>query len=756
MSLALNPAQQAAVRHPGGPLLVLAGAGSGKTRVLTARIAYLIQERGVAPQRIFAVTFTNKAAGEMRARVAALLGADPKGLWIGTFHSLSARLLRREAALLGFGPNFTIYDQDDSESFIKRLLEQRGLSPKANPPRAIHAMISGAKNRMLLPEELGAQAESPLQRVAAEIYATLGPALRQANAMDFDDLLLHPLTLFREHPERLAYWQRRFEHVLVDEFQDTNSAQYRLVKLLAAQHTNLCVVGDDDQAIYGWRGADVRHMLSFQQDFPGASLIKLEQNYRSTQVILDAANGVIAGNARRLGKTLFTARPGGEPVTLLAAADERDEAEWLAAELARRAAGADVPYEGMAILYRTNAQSRPLEEAFRFRGIPYRLVGAVSFYERREVKDVLAYLRLIANPADDEAFVRIVNVPRRGIGDASLSQLLRAAAQWGRPLLETARAAERISDLRPNVREAFQALARLLDELRGRLGAADPATALEQVIAAVGYGQYLADEGPEGIERLENVQELIAGAEAWAETAVEEGEEAGNEAGDEAGEGGRVKGATLIERYLTQAALVTSADQGTGDPTGVTLMTVHMAKGLEWPVVTLAGLEDGLFPLARAAGEPGGLEEERRLCYVGLTRAREKLYLSWARTRYRNGRLELSESSRFLEALPPSVVEERGTAPQWDRARRSGGSGAGGTRRPAPAAIEWEEEASQDAPRYIAGERVRHRKFGSGVVRAVSGAGRELKVIVEFDDSEIGTKQLLVAYAGLEREWESA
>src|SRR6266581_3074203 len=552
VSIPLNPAQAAAVRHPNGPLLVLAGAGSGKTRVLTARIAYLIQERGVAPQQIFAVTFTNRAAGEMRSRV---------------------------AAHLGFGPNFTIYDQDDSESFIKRLLEQQGLSPKANPPRAIHAVISSAKNRMLLAEELGAQAESPLERVAAQIYAVLGPALRQANAMDFDDLLLHPLALFREHPERLAYWQQRFEHVLVDEFQDTNAAQYRLVKLLAARHTNLCVVGDDDQAIYGWRGADVRHMLSFQQDFPDATLIKLEQNYRSTQVILDAANGVIAENARRLGKTLFTATPGGEPVTLLTAADERDEAEWLAGELSRRAAEGDVAYEGMAILYRTNAQSRPLEEAFRFRGIPYRLVGAVSFYERREVKDVLAYLRLIANPADDEAFARIVNVPRRGIGDASLAPLVRTATQWKQSLFQTAGAAGRIPDLRPNVRDAFAGVAALIDELRARFGDADPATALEQVIAAVGYGPYLADEGPEGIERLENVQELIAGAAQWAETA----EADGDEAGDEDGEGDKATGTSLIERYLTQAALVTSADQGTGDPTGVTLMTVHMAKGLEWP-----------------------------------------------------------------------------------------------------------------------------------------------------------------------------
>ena len=739
MTLTLNPAQEAAVRHPGGPLLVLAGAGSGKTRVLTARIAHLIQERGIAPSRIFAVTFTNKAAAEMRTRVGALLGADPRGLWIGTFHSLSARLLRREAPLLGFASNFTIYDQDDSESFIKRLLEQRGHSPKMHPPRAIHAIISGAKNRMLLPEELGASADGPLERVAAEIYAALGPALRQANAMDFDDLLLLPLTLFAEHPDRLAFWQRRFDHVLVDEFQDTNAAQYRLVKRLAAEHRNLCVVGDDDQAIYGWRGADVRHMLAFQQDFPGTSLIKLEQNYRSTQVILDAANGVIAENARRLGKTLFTAHQGGEPVTLLAAADERDEAEWLAVELSRRAGEGDVPYQAMGILYRTNAQSRPLEEAFRFRGIPYRLVGAVSFYERREVKDVLAYLRLIANPADDEAFARIVNVPRRGIGDASFAQLVRTATQWGKPLLETARGAERVPDLRPNVRAAFIGVAALIDDLRARHAQADPATVLEQIVAAVGYAQYLADEGAEGIERVENVQELIAGAAAWAETADPE---------DDAE-------VPLLQRYLTQAALVSPVDQGTGDPNGVTLMTVHMAKGLEWPVVALAGLEDGLFPLARSAGEPGGLEEERRVCYVGLTRAREKLYLSWARTRYRTGRLELSEPSRFLDALPAGAIEERSTTPHWERPGRGSGRPAR-ARRAAPVELDWDIEASQDAPRYATGERVRHRKFGGGVVRAVSGSGRDLKVTVEFDDQEIGTKQLLVAYAGLEREWESA
>ena len=740
-SLPLNAPQREAVEHTAGPLLVLAGAGSGKTRVLTTRIAYLITQQNIAPQRIFAVTFTNKAAGEMRSRVAQLLGSDPRGLWIGTFHSLSARLLRREAPLLGFGPTFTIYDADDSEDLVKRLLEAKQVSPKAYPPRSVHAVISGAKNRMLLPEALGAQADSPLVRVAADVYAALVPALKQANAMDFDDLLLHPLALFREHPERLAYWQDRFQHVLVDEFQDTNAAQYLLVKQLAQRHHNLCVVGDDDQAIYGWRGADVRHMLAFQNDFPGTKLVRLEQNYRSTQVILDAANGVIAENKTRLGKTLFTETKGGAPVTLLSSADERDEAEWLASEFARRAAEGDVPYDGMAILYRTNAQSRPLEEAFRFRGIPYRLIGAISFYERREVKDVLAYMRLLANPADDEAFLRVVNTPRRGIGEASLTVLGRAAANWKKSMLETARAADRVSELRPNVRQALIGVADLLDRLREAVGQADPATALETVLATTGYEQHLAEEGAEGMERIENVRELVAGAAAWAEVQDPESME------------------TLIgspiDRYLTQAALITPADEDRDVP-GVTLTTTHMAKGLEWPIVALAGLEDGLFPLSRAADDPNGIEEERRLCYVGLTRARERLYLSWARTRYRNGRLELAEPSRFLAALPPQVVEERSTTPSWQPAMRppQPARPRGAAARRLPADFGFPEEVSQDAPRYVKGERVRHRKFGGGIVRAVSGEGRDLRVSVDFDDPDIGTKQLLAAYAGLERDWE--
>src|SRR5687767_9298323 len=404
---ALNPAQREAVEHVQGPLLVLAGAGSGKTRVLTMRIAALIDRHGVPPERIFAVTFTNKAAGEMKQRIGQLLQRDPSGLWIGTFHSLSARLLRREAELLGFTRRFTIYDEDDRLSLIRRLMEQQGHSTKLFAPRAVQSLISAAKNRMVPPSELAAGASfDRLVQVASEVYSALGPALKAANAMDFDDLLLHPLTLFREHADRLAFYRAKFQFILVDEFQDTNKAQYELIRLLGS-HTNVCAVGDDDQSIYGWRGADARNMREFQRDFPGANLVRLEENYRSTQIVLDAANGVIAENTGRIGKTLRTRRQGGETVTLLAAADERDEAEWVVRELERRRAAGEWTLEEMAVLYRTNSQSRAFEEGFRRAGIPYRLIGATSFYERREVKDLLAYLRLVANPPDAEAFLRV-------------------------------------------------------------------------------------------------------------------------------------------------------------------------------------------------------------------------------------------------------------------------------------------------------------------------------------------------------------
>ncbi|MGE5927514.1 MAG: ATP-dependent helicase [Gemmatimonadota bacterium] len=612
----LNPSQREAVTHVHGPLLVLAGAGSGKTRVLTTRIASLIEQHGVPPERIFAVTFTNKAAGEMKERIGRLLERDPAGLWIGTFHALSARLLRREADLLGFSRQFTIYDQDDSVSLVRRLMEQRGHSTKTFTPRAVQSVISGAKNRMQSPEALAASAGfDRLAAVAADVYAALGPALKAANAMDFDDLLLHPLTLFRDHPDRLERYRERFQFILVDEFQDTNRAQYELIRLLGA-HGNVCAVGDDDQSIYGWRGADVRNMREFQRDFPGTRLVRLEENYRSTQAVLDAANGVIAETAGRIGKTLRTRRQGGESLTLLAAADERDEAEWVVRELERRRAAGEWAFEEMAVLYRTNAQSRAFEEAFRRAGVPYRLIGATSFYERREVKDLLAYLRLVANPADDEAFLRAVSVPKRGLGDTSIALLLEAGAQWRRPLLEAARLAEGIADLRPNARAAFRAFAALVDRIAASAATGTPAEILEEVIRLTEYESHLLAEGLEGQERWENVRELLASAANWSEV-VEPADDEG----------------TPLERFLAEAALVSANDRITGQEQGVTLMTLHTAKGLEWPVVVLAGLEDGLFPLARAADQPEGVEEERRLCYVGLTRAKDKLYVTWARAR---------------------------------------------------------------------------------------------------------------------------
>ena len=735
-TLDLNPAQREAVEYRKGPLLVLAGAGSGKTRVLTARLAHLVAQGQVRPHRILAVTFTNRAAGEMRRRVGELLGREPAGLWIGTFHSLAARLLRREAPLLGFTSQFTIYDEDDRLALVKRLLERLGHSPKTFPPRLITSLISAAKNRLVSPEELGATADDAPSRVAAAVYANLGDALRTANAMDFDDLLLHPLALFAEHPDRMAYYQDRFVSILVDEFQDTNRAQYLLVKQLGARHRDICAVGDDDQSIYAWRGADLRNMLDFQSDFPEAALIRLEQNYRSTQRILDAANGVIAENRARLGKTLFTVRPGGEPIVLVASADERDEAEWVARELRSKSAEEHYAFSDMAVLYRTNAQSRAFEEAFRRSVIPHRVVGAVSFYERREVKDLVAYLRLIVNPADDEAFLRAVQVPRRGIGLGSLAALQAATAQWRRPLLETAALADRIGDLRPLAKPAFQQFAKLIEDFRVVLPGTTPAALLERLLETLHYEAYLAEEGPEGMERIENVRELIAGAAEWSEEADLEPEDA----------------ASPVERFLTTAALATSEDKVGGDPEGVTLLTVHAAKGLEWPIVILAGLEDGLFPLSRALDTPEGTEEERRLAYVGITRARDRLYLTWARARRRGGQLMPGRPSRFLDALPPEVIEERRTSGVFggELLRRKPGTAwrAGSLTVPEP------EVESQDTPRYVKGERVRHRKFGAGVIRGLAGVGRDLKVVVEFDDHAVGTKQLLVAYAGLERDWE--
>jgi DNA helicase-2/ATP-dependent DNA helicase PcrA len=738
----LNEAQAEAVAHGEGPILVLAGAGSGKTRVLTARLARLIAEAGVAASHILAVTFTNKAAAEMRHRVAALLGREPDGLWIGTFHSMCARLLRREAPHLGFTRTFTVYDEDDSEALLRRVVDDLGLPPKLYGARGLRHEISRAKNALTDPEAYAAAAADPYHQNVARVYQASVAALRRANAMDFDDLLLHPLRLFAERPERLAWWRGRFRFLLVDEYQDTNRAQYLLLQHLAGEHGNLFVVGDDDQSIYGWRGADLRNILEFQRDFPGAKLVRLEENYRSTRPILEVANRVIAPNTGRIGKTLRTRRGDGEPVTVVRAADERDEAEWLVREFAQRSRRAEHAFEEMAVLVRTNAQTRAFEEELRRNAIPYRVVGAVSFYERREVKDLLAYLRLCVNRDDDAAFLRAVAVPRRGIGETSLVALQAAARQWGWSLHRAAAAAGRIADLRPKAREALELFAADVDAMGAALAPLQPAEALRGLVARLSYDRWLLEEDETGPERLENVNELINAAAAWSEEWGAAGEDDG----------------MPLERFLAQAALTTSAEVVQGDR-GVTLMTLHAAKGLEFRVVAVAGLEEGLFPLARAE-TPEAVEEERRLCYVGITRAQDKLYLSHATARRRGGTMLPAFPSRFLGDVPPALAEERVTRPSWSVARE--------VRRPprtpvrrglAPLALTAAAEddfpeAPDDAPRYAIGERVKHRRFGSGTIRQVAGRGRDLKVAVEFDDAAVGLKQLLAAYAGLEREWE--
>ncbi|HEX5437546.1 MAG TPA: UvrD-helicase domain-containing protein [Gemmatimonadaceae bacterium] len=736
----LNPAQQEAVRHFEGPMLVLAGAGSGKTRVLTRRIARLVEHHGVDPRYILAVTFTNKAAEEMRARVARLLGETPGGMWTGTFHAIGARILRREAALVHRTPSFTIYDEADALSALKRVMDQLRISQKQWTPKAIRAAISDAKNALVSPEEYASLANDPMSRAVAQIYPRLETALREANAADFDDLLLLPVRLFEQHPDRLAIYRDRFRVILVDEYQDTNRAQYRLITLLGGGHGNVFVVGDDDQSIYGWRGADIRNILDFEKDFPGARTVRLEENYRSTPEVLELANVVISANTARRGKTLRATRPSGERVEVIGALDDRDEADWIAGEIIARQAAQRVELSDIAILYRTNAQSRSMEEALRRRALPYRLVGAVRFYDRREIRDLMSYLKLIANPADDEAFLRAVRVPRRGIGDSTLELLAVAARRAGVPLLVASARADLLEEMRPAVRSALRGFAELLARFRARAVDAAVDELLRELVQEIHYGEALAAEGPEGAERIENVRELITGA---AEAVMEEGGELG---------------LTPLDHFLQRAALITDFDRQNPTSDAVLMMTLHNAKGLEFPLVFITGLEEGLFPLSRSLDDPATLEEERRLFYVGITRAQRKLYLTYARSRRRNGETMPSLPSRFLTAIPPAMLEQRSTI----RLRGAGRAVLPPTpsmRRPGRTVslngrADPDIDLSQDAPRLVKGERVRHARFGAGSVVELSGVGRDVKVTIDFDDEAVGRKRLVVAYAGLEKEWE--
>ncbi|HMH85143.1 MAG TPA: UvrD-helicase domain-containing protein [Gemmatimonadaceae bacterium] len=741
----LNPAQREAVLHFEGPMLVLAGAGSGKTRVLTARIARLIEHHGVDPSRILALTFTNKAAGEMRERISRLLGEEPKGMWSGTFHAIGARILRKAAHHVGRTSSFTIYDEDDTLGVVKRIMEREGVPQKQWSPKVIASLISDAKNALVSPAEYDKLAMDPVSRTAAKVYRQMEPTLRAANAVSFDDLLVLPVEIFRKDEKTLASYRDRFQFILVDEYQDTNRAQFQFIKLLGSGHGNVVVVGDDDQSIYGWRGADIRNILDFEKEFATARLVRLEDNYRSTPDILHVANAAITQNIGRKGKTLRATRDAGEPVTLVAALDERDEADFILEEIKARRNRDNRGLNEFAVLYRTNAQSRALEDALRREAIPYRLVGSVRFYDRREIRDLMAYLKLIANPSDEEAFRRAITVPKRGIGESSVDTLSARAREARVPLSEVAAREDLQESLRPAARKALADFTRLINGLRERAKDTSVDVLIQELIGEIRYVEYLQAEGPESArDRIENLSALVNGA---AETVIDDGGEVG---------------LTPLDHFLQRAMLVAGADALDPSADAVTLMTLHNAKGLEYPVVFLTGLEDGLFPLSQSFDDPPKLEEERRLFYVGITRAEEKLYLSHTEMRRRNGELLPSIKSRFLREIAAANLEERktlrvSTMGRGAAGREVGFSGAYASRR-THEVPSWrratpiaEAEVSQDEPRYVKGERVKHKLFGDGSIAELSGVGREVKAVIDFDDETIGRKTIKLAYTTLER-----
>ena len=707
----LNPTQRQAVEHPGGPLLVLAGAGSGKTRVLTGRIAHLVRERGVSEGSVLAFTFTTKAAREMRERVQNLLESQELRAWVGTFHATCVRILRRHAEALGYPRAFVIYDTDDQRSLLRELLKEAGGEDKALTPAGAGSRISRLKNEGVSPEAFEAEARSPIDRRLAPVYARYARALRDRAAMDFDDLLLYTVRLFDLDPDVLDLYSGRFRHVLVDEYQDTNGIQFELIERLSRRHGNLMAVGDDDQSIYGWRGADVSNILSFEKRFPEATVLRLTQNYRSTQTILRAANGVVRHNTARKEKELWTENEVGEMLRLHVLPDEEAEGEKVVSLLLENQRRMGRANRDFVILYRTNAQSRAVENALRRSAIPYQLTGGVSFYERREVKDILAYLRALVQPKDTVSWFRILNVPGRGLGKSTLDRLREAMESSGRPMPEALRDPELLGSVGSAAGKRLEAAAALFASLQP-LASLPPAACIAELVAAIRYREHLLEEDPaQGSERIENVEELIAGAEAYARRTEEPD----------------------VEGFLAEVSLLTDVDLWEDGEDTVNLMTMHSAKGLEFPVVFVVGLEEGLLPHASSLEDPDELEEERRLFYVALTRAKKEVHLLHATYR-RTWNASGGGLSRFASEIPPDcvVVEE---APVWGR--------------PLPRARPARPAASAARPGQPSpvGLRVHHPQFGEGVVVAAEGWGERAKLTVQFRRG--GTKKILAAFAEL-------
>jgi DNA helicase-2/ATP-dependent DNA helicase PcrA len=736
----LNPAQRDAVTTTEGPLLVLAGAGSGKTRVLTFRIAHLVRDLGVSPAEILAITFTNKAAQEMRERLTGLIGPSARPMWTMTFHAFCGRVLRGDAGRLGYTRSFSIYDDDDTKRLLNAVLTDLDIDPKQHPAKAIAGKISSAKNELIGPAEYADSAKMPPEKVAAKVYALYQQRLVAANAMDFDDMLVNAARLFRENPDLLAFYQDRFKYILVDEYQDTNHAQYEIVRLLAARDRNLMVVGDDDQSIYSWRGADIRNILEFERDYPDATVIRLEQNYRSTETILAAANAVVANNRGRKPKTLWTANVGGEAITRYYATDERDEARFAADEIERLLREEHRSYADFAVFYRTNAQSRVVEDIFLRAGVPYRLVGGTRFFERAEIKDVMAWLRATVNPADTASVVRVLE-KRQGIGKATIDVLRAQAIANNLTLTDAVMRAGDEGWLGTGPRKKVASLAEDLAAAQEGDGVS-LRERVEGIVARSGLLAALAAEGShEAMGRAENIKEFFGVVDEYDQQ-HEEPE------------------ARTLEAFLEWVCLRSDLDEIEESERAVTLMTLHAAKGLEFPVVFLLGMEDMIFPHASAIFDAQGLEEERRLCYVGITRARERLYIEHAAQRQLFGQTQYNQPSMFISEIPDEHVKVEGVG-----SAGFGGAAPGRGRGDRGGSVRWSSDRLSTAPaegrvfgsgapskrsaevklELAVGDRVDHKVFGRGTVTSVAGD----KVSVAFKQG--GTKNLLIGYAPIRK-----
>jgi len=736
----LNPAQQAAVKHTDGPLLIMAGAGSGKTKVLTCKVANLLAN-GVAPYNILAITFTNKAAAEMRERVDRMIGEQAKNIWLSTFHSFCARFLRWEIESTGkYKKNFVIYDSGDSQVVIKSCLKELNLDEKQYTPGSVQAVISNAKNMLQGPAMFARDADTFFKQKLAEVYKMYQQKLVLNNALDFDDLLMLSVVVLEEHEDIRQKYQARFKYILVDEYQDTNGAQYQLTKILAARHHNLCVVGDADQSIYGWRGADIRNIMDFESDYPEAKTVKLEQNYRSTQNILAAANAVIENNRNRKAKELWTENVVGEKITSYQASDERDEAQFVATTVMKQKTIFNASYGDVAILYRTNAQSRALEEGFMRAGIPYTMVGGLKFYDRKEIKDILAYLRVIFNPADTVSLMRIINVPKRGLGDTTIGKLNEFAMENNMTLFDVVSNPSQVPGLTARVRRPLELFAELIFKLMAYQDNLSVRDIADHVMNESGYVAELeSSKKPEDEARLENLREFLSVAKDF-----EKGDEVPN-----------------LENFLSHLALVSDIDNAELEDEKVTFMTLHSAKGLEFPIVFMTGMEEGLFPHSRTLMNEDELEEERRTCYVGITRAERKLYMTYARNRMIFGRTVSYPQSRFLLEIPDeymerlivrqnaygfansSVVQQRG----YGSAFRPSIQQNAGTNNFKPAAVGATGTAIQPDlnVKWQVGDKAQHGKWGIGTVVSVRGQGEEIELKIAFPGQ--GIKGLMQKYA---------